>query len=114
MRDIALHPLIQCPAGRFILWLPEELGLVAPVQGIRSQTRSHLVASVRLQLLVVGVLDEDRDVADVRRHRDVVVHHGDCRFLCAHLQERLGNTNDVLQNGSTYHTQHFNLACGKT
>lgn len=56
----------------------------------RVQHQSYLVAGISLQLFVVGVLDEDGDVADMRGHGAVVVNHGDRCLFCAHLQECLG------------------------
>ena len=57
--------------------------------GLSLVVLSYRVAGIRLELFVVGVLDEDGDVTDVRAHSGVVVHHGDGCLLCAHLQERL-------------------------
>lgn len=44
---------------------------------------------VGLQLAVVGVLDVDGLVADVRRGGGVVVHHGDRCFLRSHFYKSL-------------------------
>lgn len=44
---------------------------------------------VGLQLTVVGVLDVDGLVADVRRGCGVVVHHGDRCFLRSHFYKSL-------------------------
>lgn len=50
----------------------------------------HLVGRVvSLQLLVVGVLDEDGLTPDDWRDGGVVVHHGLCRLLRVHLQKSL-------------------------
>ena len=51
----------------------------------------HLVGGVvSLELLVVGVLQEDGMVADDGRHRGIIADHGLGRVLRVHLYEGLG------------------------
>lgn len=55
---------------------------------VRSEA-TNLVSSISLELFVIGVLNKDGDIADMRSNSGVVVNHSDGRLFCPHLQESL-------------------------
>lgn len=51
---------------------------------------TNLIASISFEFFVIGVLNKDRDIADMRSDSGVVVNHGDRCLFRSHLQECLG------------------------
>lgn len=56
---------------------------------VRYSGSTNLIASISFKFFVIGVLNKDGDVADMRSYSGVVVNHGDGCLFCPHLQERL-------------------------
>lgn len=71
----------------------------------------HLVGGVvSLELLVVGVLQEDGVVADDGRHRGVIADHGLGRVLSVHLYEGLDTQENAIRK--TISEQHYMFLSG--
>ncbi len=50
---------------------------------------TNLIASISFEFFVIGVLNKDRDVADMRSYSGVVVNPSDGCLFRPHIQERL-------------------------
>lgn len=57
--------------------------------GVLQSDATNLISSISFEFFVIGVLNKDRDIADMRSYSGIVVNHSDGRLFRPHLQESL-------------------------